>query len=313
MSSESIDLLLTLDSNTEEDPEWLDRQARELLNELRELDLESAQLAKNDSILPGAKAAAMFTPGALAVTVAPKAIQELFGFIESWCMRSRSHIVRIQIGTDTIEFAADRSLSPDEMIQLIDRLKAEHEGKQYTILFLAADPTDAERLRLGEEVREIQQRLQLATMRDHFKLELRMAVRPGDLSQALLDTKPRIVHFAGHGTNTGELCFQDELGQMKIVSVEALADLFALEKKSVDCVILNACFSELQAKTIASHVPYVIGMSTEISDNAALFFVVGFYQAIGAGKPIDEAFRYGCAQIRLQGFPEDLTPVLISQ
>jgi hypothetical protein len=37
-------------------------------------------------------------------------------------------------------------------------------------LFLAADPTDASRLRLGEEAREIQQKLQLAKFRERFEL-----------------------------------------------------------------------------------------------------------------------------------------------
>ena len=71
-----------------------------------------------------------------------------------------------------------------------------------TILFLAADPTDFSRLRLGQELREIQEKLQLAKMRDKFKLEQRMSVRPVDISQAILDEMPKIVHFSGHGTAT---------------------------------------------------------------------------------------------------------------
>ncbi|NJL43674.1 MAG: hypothetical protein HC935_11200 [Pseudanabaena sp. SU_2_4] len=36
------------------------------------------------------------------------------------------------------------------------------------ILFLAADPSDADRLRLGQELREIRERLQLSKQRDTF-------------------------------------------------------------------------------------------------------------------------------------------------
>lgn len=39
-----------------------------------------------------------------------------------------------------------------------------------TILFLASDPSDASRLRLGQELRDIQQRLQLAKQREKFVL-----------------------------------------------------------------------------------------------------------------------------------------------
>ncbi len=51
-----------------------------------------------------------------------------------------------------------------------------------SILFLAAEPTDAARLRLGEESREIQEKLQLAKLRYRFVFNQRMALRPEDLS-----------------------------------------------------------------------------------------------------------------------------------
>ena len=72
-----------------------------------------------------------------------------------------------------------------------------------TVLFLSADPTDASYLRLGTELREIQEKLQLAKQRERFELHQRMSVRPADISQALLDVEPGIVHFSGHGTTTG--------------------------------------------------------------------------------------------------------------
>ena len=54
-------------------------------------------------------------------------------------------------------------------------------------------------------------------------------------------------------------------------------------------------------------------MSKAIGDKAAISFSVGFYQALGAGKSIEEAYKFGCVQIALQGIPEHLTPVLISR
>ena len=71
------------------------------------------------------------------------------------------------------------------------------------ILFMAADPTDASRLRLGEELREIQEKLQLSKAREAFELHQRMSVRAADITQALLDINPDIVHFSGHGTSAG--------------------------------------------------------------------------------------------------------------
>ena len=181
------------------------------------------------------------------------------------------------------------------------------------ILFLTADPTDASRLRLGEELREIQEKLQLAKLRERFELHQRMSVRPADLSQALLDIQPQIVHFSGHGTNTGALCFENQVGKIHFVHPDALAVLFEQFVNQVHCVVLNACYSEIQANAIAKHIDYVIGMNQAIGDRAAIAFAIGFYQALGAGRTIEGAYKLGIAQIRLRGIPEHLTPVLIKK
>ncbi|MBD2440743.1 CHAT domain-containing protein [Nostoc sp. FACHB-110] len=178
------------------------------------------------------------------------------------------------------------------------------------ILFLASEPTDASRLRLGQELREIQQRLQLAKQRDKFRLEQRWSVRPTDISQAILDVEPQIVHFSGHGTNASELCFEDELGKVKAVPPDALAALFELVSEQVNCVILNACDSASQADAISQHIDFVIGMNQAIGDQAAIAFAVGFYKALGANRSINEAYKFGCVDVRLEGIPEHLTPVI---
>ncbi|MCU0644591.1 MAG: CHAT domain-containing protein, partial [bacterium] len=155
------------------------------------------------------------------------------------------------------------------------------DAQKINVLFLAADPMDATRLRLGEEHREIQQKLQMAKERDLFNLQERMSLRPEDLTQALLDTSPQVVHFSGHGTYDGVLCFEDQVGICQPIEPEGLAALFARFSDQVQCVILDACYSELQAKAIAKHVDYVIGMKQEIADKAAVAFAVGFYQGLG--------------------------------
>jgi hypothetical protein len=194
----------------------------------------------------------------------------------------------------------------------------EHQGENFmdtiSILFLAADPTNASRLRLGEEFREIDEQLTLAKQRDHFSLALpQLSLRPKDIARALLNVQPQIVHFSGHGTSEGALCFENEIGQTHLVQPDALAALFEQFANQVNCVLLNACYSETQAKAIAEYIEYVIGMNRAIGDKAAIAFAIGFYQALGAGRTIEEAYKLGCVQIRLQGIPEHLTPVLVKK
>lgn len=78
---------------------------------------------------------------------------------------------------------------------------------------------------------------------------------------------------------------------------------FAL-KESIFCVVLNACYSEQQAKAIANHIDCVIGMSKAISDAAAISFSTSFYQALGYGKDVKTAFNLGCGQIDLESCDE---------
>lgn len=183
--------------------------------------------------------------------------------------------------------------------------------QKITVLFAAADPTDASRLRLGEELRNIQQMLQIARYRDQYNLVTRTAMRVQDLTQAILDEKPRIFHFSGHGTAVGAICLEDVNGRTHEVDPEALASLFRVAK-GVECVLLNACFSGIQAAAIARVVPYVIGMKKEIGDPAAIAFSRGFYQALGAGRSIPDAYEFGIVQLDLSNIPESLTPELLS-
>lgn len=192
--------------------------------------------------------------------------------------------------------------------------KTIEETNVVSILFLAADPTDASRLRLGEEFREIQEKLKLSKFRDHFKLELpQLSVRPSDITQALLDTQPQIVHFSGHGIPTGALCFENLVGKIHPIEPDALAALFEQFSGQLNCVVLNACYAETQAKAIANHIEYVIGMNQAIDDKTAIAFSIGFYQALGGGRSIEDAYRLGCVQIQLQNVPGHLTPVLIKK
>lgn len=178
------------------------------------------------------------------------------------------------------------------------------------ILFLAAEPSDTSRLRLGQELRDIKERLRIPIESGKFYLEQRESVRIGDITQAIFDVKPHIIHFSGHGTRNGELCFEDEVGKVQLVEPDALAAMFKLFVPQVNCVVLNACYSKIQAQTIAEHIPFVVGMNDEIEDKAALAFAVGFYKALAANRSIEDAYEFGCVEIRLQGIPAHLIPVI---
>jgi len=97
-----------------------------------------------------------------------------------------------------------------------------------TILVLAANPTDIPRLRLEQEVREIDNGLRRSPNRDEFELKQQWAVRISDIRRAMLEFEPDIVHFCGHGAGEEGIAFEDDSGHTKFVGAEALSGFFQL-------------------------------------------------------------------------------------
>jgi hypothetical protein len=188
--------------------------------------------------------------------------------------------------------------------------KLQQPPESITVLFLAANPLDQEELRLDEEVRSIGEMIRKAEHRDAVHLESRWAVRPLDVLQAINECKPRIVHFSGHGSDQDEIIFQDNSGNSKLVSKEAIVQTLAAASDDIQLVFFNSCYSRGQAEAVVTHIPAAIGMNTAIGDDAARVFAGQFYSAIGFGHSIARAFQQARAAMMLEGIPEENTPEL---
>ena len=184
-------------------------------------------------------------------------------------------------------------------------------GVSATVLFLAADPTDLARLRLSEEVRTIEERLRNSNQ-PRVKLEQEWAVRAQDVIRGLLEHQPRVVHFGGHGSSRGEIYLEDDDATGAAVAPRALARLLQ-SFDGVRCVVLNACYSAMQAAAIAEVVPCVIGTSQEIGDEQAIRFAGGFYLALAHGKSIGDAFDIGRSEMELSAVGGDELPQILAR
>ncbi|HSN76304.1 MAG TPA: CHAT domain-containing protein [Anaerolineae bacterium] len=185
-------------------------------------------------------------------------------------------------------------------------------SEKIVILFLAANPSTTTRLRLDEEVRAIDQVLRQADYRDEFDLRQHWAVRVADLQELLLRHKPEIVHFSGHGSQVGQLLLEDDRGREYAVPPEALSQLFSILRDNLRCVVLNACYSERQAKAIAAHIDCVVGIPEVIGDIASRNFAASFYQALAYGRDMQTAFDLGSNRINLQALDESSKPKLLA-
>jgi len=182
----------------------------------------------------------------------------------------------------------------------------------FTILFLSANPAQSDPSDLINECNRINQKIRASAGRELLKLEQRHDISIKWLIEELLNYKPKILHFSGHGNDKSALLFKNEnTGQIEEVPSSALVKLFKVLGKEINLVFLNACYSEKQARAIAEHVDCVIGMSTAISDIAALEFGSTFYSSLGFGKSVEDAFDLALVQLELLSIPENTTPKLI--
>ncbi|WP_019507873.1 NACHT domain-containing protein [Pleurocapsa sp. PCC 7319] len=166
------------------------------------------------------------------------------------------------------------------------------------ILILTTNPRHD--LKLNRETKDLINVIKRSINRSQFETQFGLAVPPEELHDVFLEHEPRIVHFCGLGTEEHDLILQNSSGEEQVVNPDTLSNLFDSLEKKVECVLLDGCYNEVIANAIAQHIKYVIGISQEIRDNAALDFAIGFYRALGWGKSIEESYMFGRNAIQIQ-------------
>lgn len=94
----------------------LDRLTRQLLKEVRETDVESAELAKGGPAPAGSKGDPI-TMGAIAIEVLPAVLPSVIALVQAWVMRGQGRTVKFK--GKGIEFEG----SPEELQRLLTALE----------------------------------------------------------------------------------------------------------------------------------------------------------------------------------------------
>jgi hypothetical protein len=171
------------------------------------------------------------------------------------------------------------------------------------ILFVSANPWTTSRILVDEEAREIFEKLQEGPYRDSFELYKHAAIRPIDLQRLLMMYEPHIVHFSGHASKRQKIILGGTPGRGKEVDRQGLVELFALYKNHVRLVLLNACFTKAQARSLCEVIDYSVGTGKGIGDKGGVAFAGAFYRALGFGKSVKEAFESAKAELGLTKIP----------
>ncbi|WP_170546395.1 CHAT domain-containing protein [Ruegeria arenilitoris] len=188
---------------------------------------------------------------------------------------------------------------------LTTRLIEERKLPTVNVLMMCASPKDAgDPLRLDQEARDLKEQIRLVEKpKQDVVVTHAWAVRTDQVQMEVLNNVPDILHFSGHG-GTGLLCFEDKNGDMATVSAAAVEGLVKLSD-SVQCLVLNACYSESIATQVSAHVKAVVGCSVAIGDDAAIAFTRAFYRALRHGHPYRRAFDLALNDLQLLGMESE--------
>ncbi len=121
-----------------------------------------------------------------------------------------------------------------------------------------------------------------------------------------LSTGADVFHFSGHGTPDGGIVLAGPGGRAEVVPADRLAEM--VQAKGVRLAVLGACdtgrrddknvWSGVAAALVERGVPAVVAMQFTIGDRKAAAFARALYQALVAGRTVDEAVALGRTAIR---------------
>lgn len=108
-----LEIQVSIDDATEEE---LDGSTRQLLFELRDLDVESAELTKGESAPQGSKGDPI-TLGSIALVALPATLPKVFDLIQGWTSRGQGRTIKFK--GKGIEFEG----TPEELHKLLAALE----------------------------------------------------------------------------------------------------------------------------------------------------------------------------------------------
>jgi len=170
------------------------------------------------------------------------------------------------------------------------------------ILFVAANPIEGAFLALDEELRSIEREIAASRYRERIALRACHATRPLDLVRELNRERPDVLHFSGHGNEEGDIVLVGLNNEPQAVAPSLLAELFAALEFPPKIVVLNSCFSFLQADEIIKVVDIVIGIPGVIQDRNAVNFSTALYMALCEGISVSFSFRQAVVGVKLNSY-----------
>ena len=170
-------------------------------------------------------------------------------------------------------------------------------GDEVRMVLASANPRDQRWLNVGGELRSLRGELRSSSNQSALSIRDCSSATIDSLHREMLEFRPHILHFSGHGEQSATI-FQDDEGYAHQVPAQAFLDLLeATDEASLDLVFLNSCESSEQAKSLTRFVDCAIGMTEKIDDQVAGELSRVFYCALAAGRTIQNAYDQMSAMV----------------
>jgi CHAT domain-containing protein len=271
----------------------------------------------------------------------PAPIHTHFNQTEAVAHRNRQKVrIRLMIQPDTLsqipwEFIYREeggyflAVNPDTVLSryLNLPLPQSHVGRQgasLNMLLIIADPKD--QVRLNPDMWEDLVRRAIAPIEQKITIQVVKDATRKNITSALLQQKPDIVQFVGHGiyqNGKGHLALVDGDGETWLIDDSRFANLFLGADDRLRLVCLATCesaksdslqgFLGIAPQLVQRGIPAVVAMQYSVRIKTAKTFFEEFYDAIAVHKPVDWAVQWARNQISLEyGLDnrEFATPVL---
>lgn len=188
-----------------------------------------------------------------------------------------------------------------------------------TILMLSASPDNPVTSARREEIKTVRSTLQRlanqAKQGDSLRLEEKLYIGASELSQELANIKPFIIDISGDGNGIEGLVLDAELVDKTMLedSDKLVTQFFELHARCIECMILNRCYLEKQAKEIIQYVEFIIGITERLESNKISIFLEEFYYHLGVGRTVKDSYESGLNLLKRKGCDNAQLPILLNR
>ena len=175
------------------------------------------------------------------------------------------------------------------------------------VLFLASEAGSG--LDLRGQFRILKRAIATSRQPKAIQMKAVFDVTTSTLFDALNRYAPHVVHFSGK-QDAGDILIHTDAGKVTTLSDQEFAGIIRSLDNTIRLVVVDTCYSLRGAASIATAVDFAIGVKSWVYEEDANCYYSTLYQALAAGRSIENASIQASARLTMSGVPKARIPEL---